>query len=138
MPLGPSPIPTRPTESSVEGQIQAQFATVPAMTPMKWLAAVIGVLGLLALIGGILYFTIPAHSLPSFLGPLPRVNAHRKRRGEAAIAVAVVLWVVAAIVIFVGRRQAAGASAAGASGSPASASPAAPGGTPTSAGTETP
>jgi hypothetical protein len=73
---------------------------------MKWLAAVIGVVGLLALIGGILYFTTPAHSLPSFLGPLPRVNAHRKRRGEAAIAIAVVLWVIAGIVIFVGQRSA--------------------------------
>ena len=106
---------------------------------MKWLAAVIGVLGLLALIGGILYFTIPAHSLPSFLGPLPRVNAHRKRRGEAAIAVAVVLWVVAAIVIFVGRRSAAGASS-GASGAGASASgSSAPSdATPTTSGPETP
>jgi hypothetical protein len=76
------------------------------MTPMKWLAAVLGVVGLLALIAGILYFSIPAHSLPSFLGPLHiRTKAHRKRRGEAAIAAAVVLWVIAAIIFFVGRRS---------------------------------
>jgi hypothetical protein len=74
------------------------------MTPMKWLTAVLGVLGLLALIAAIMYFTIPAHSLPSFLGPLHRVKAHRKRRGEAAIALAVVLWVVAGIIFYVGRR----------------------------------
>jgi uncharacterized membrane protein HdeD (DUF308 family) len=91
---------------------------------MKWLAAVIGVLGLLAVIGGILYFTTPAHSLPSFLGPLPRVNAHRKRRGEAAIAIAVVLWVIAGIVLFVERRQLAGpkpAAGTGAAGTPSEA-----------------
>ncbi len=81
------------------------------MTPMKWLTAVLGVLGLLALVAAILYFTIPAHSLPSFLGPIQRVNAHQKRRGEAAIAIAVVLWVVAGIVFYVGRRSAAGPSA---------------------------
>jgi len=82
---------------------------------MKWLTAVLGVLGLLALIAAIMYFTIPAHSLPSFLGPLhgPAVkpHVHRKRRGEGAIALAVVLWVVAGIVYYVGRRQAAGPAA---------------------------
>jgi hypothetical protein len=78
------------------------------MTPMKWLTAVLGVLGLLALVAAIMYFTIPAHSLPSFLGPMYRVNAHRKRRGEAAIALAVVLWVVAGIVLYVGRRATRG------------------------------
>ena len=81
------------------------------MTPIKWLTAVLGIVGLLALIAAIMYFTIPAHSLPSFLGPLhgPGVKAHvhRKRRGEAAIAIAVVLWVVAGIVFYVGRRSGA-------------------------------
>ena len=81
------------------------------MNPMKWLTAVLGVLGLLALVAAIMYFTIPAHSLPSFLGPLQRVNAHRKRRGEAAIAIAVVLWVVAGIVVYVGRRAATAGAA---------------------------
>ena len=99
------------------------------MTPMKWLTAVLGVLGLLALVAAIMYFTIPAHSLPSFLGPLhgPAVkpHAHRKRRGEAAIALAVVLWVVAGIVFYVGRRQAAGpASSAPAADLPTSDQPA--------------
>ncbi len=89
------------------------------MNPMKWLTAVLGVLGLLALVAAIMYFTIPAHSLPSFLGPLQRVNAHRKRRGEAAIAIAVVLWVVAGIVVYVGRR----AATAGAAPKPAGDAP---------------
>jgi drug/metabolite transporter (DMT)-like permease len=107
------------------------------MTPMRWLAAVIGVLGLLAVIGGILYFATPAHSLPSFLGPLPRVNAHRKRRGEAAIAIAVVLWVIAGIVLFVERRQAAGPAASGSPGAGAAPEPQEPSSTSTP-GSETP
>jgi uncharacterized membrane protein HdeD (DUF308 family) len=79
------------------------------MTPMRWLAAVIGFLGLLALIAGIIYFTVPAHSLPSFLGPLHgslvAPNAHRKRRGEGAIALAVVLWIIAGVVFYIDRRS---------------------------------
>jgi len=75
------------------------------MTPMKWLAAVLGVLGLIALVAAIIYFSVPAHSLPSFLGPLHRVKAHRKRRGEAAIAAAVVLWVIAGILFYVDKRS---------------------------------
>jgi hypothetical protein len=70
---------------------------------------VVGVLGLVALVAAIIYFTVPAHSLPSFLGPLhgPNVasNAHRKRRGEGAIALAVVLWVIAGIVFYIDRRS---------------------------------
>ncbi|HUY23418.1 MAG TPA: hypothetical protein VMV22_13860 [Acidimicrobiales bacterium] len=75
------------------------------MTPLKWLAAVLGVLGLIALVVGIIYFSVPAHSLPSFLGPLQRVKAHRKRRGEAAIAGAVVLWVIGGILFYVDKRS---------------------------------
>ncbi len=86
------------------------------MTPIKWLTAVLGVLGLVALVVAIIYFTVPAHSLPTFLGPLHRVQAHRKRRGEAAIGLAVVLFVVAGIIIAVGRR----------SSSPAATTPSAP------------
>jgi hypothetical protein len=32
-------------------------------------------------------------------------NAHRKRRGEGAIALAVVLWVIAGIVFYIDRRS---------------------------------
>ncbi|MGA2522409.1 MAG: hypothetical protein ABSG81_16505 [Acidimicrobiales bacterium] len=78
------------------------------MTPMKWISAVLGVVGLVALVIAIIYFAVPAHSLPSFLGTLHiRTQAHRKRRGEAAIAAAVVLWVVAGIVFAVDRRSSA-------------------------------
>jgi hypothetical protein len=81
------------------------------MTPLKWLSAVVGFLGLLALVAAIIYFTVPAHSLPSFLGPLHgslvAPNAHRKRRGEGAIGLAVVLWVIAGIIFYIDRRSSA-------------------------------
>jgi uncharacterized membrane protein HdeD (DUF308 family) len=95
------------------------------MTPIKWLAALLGVLGLLALVAAILFFTLPAHSLPSFLGPLPRVTAHRKRRGEAAIAIAVVLWVIAGIIFYVNNRSSDPAASHPAPSDPAPSDPAA-------------
>ncbi|HTZ10590.1 MAG TPA: hypothetical protein VMB72_16060 [Acidimicrobiales bacterium] len=65
----------------------------------------LGVLGLLALIAGIIYFTVDANQLPSFLGALHiHTHAKRKRRGEAAIVIAVVLWVIAGIVYYVDTR----------------------------------
>jgi hypothetical protein len=76
------------------------------MTPIKWLVAVLVLLGLIALAGAIVYFTVPAHSLPSFLGTLPRVKAHRRRRGEAALVIAIVLWVIAAVIYFANARNA--------------------------------
>ena len=77
------------------------------MTPIKWLSVVLGVLALLSLVVAIIYFSVPAHSLPSFLGPLNRVQAHRKRRGEAAVALTVVLAVIGGILFYVDRRSSA-------------------------------
>lgn len=91
------------------------------MTPIKWLSVVLGVLALLSLVVAIIYFSVPAHSLPSFLGPLNRVQAHRKRRGEAAIALTVVLAVIAGVLFYVDRRS----SSKPASTNPASTNPAA-------------
>ena len=76
------------------------------MTPIKWISVVLGVLALLSLVVAIVYFSVPAHSLPSFLGPLNRVQAHRKRRGEAAVALTVVLAVMGGILFYVDRRSA--------------------------------
>ena len=88
------------------------------MTPMKWLSVVLGVLGLLSLVVAIIYFSVPAHSLPSFLGPLHRVQAHRKRRGEAAIALTVVLAVIAGILFYVDRRSSSKAASGNEASSP--------------------
>lgn len=66
---------------------------------MRPLAILLAVLGVLALVAAILYFALPAHSLPSFLpGHVAHVNGHRNRRGIAAAVVAFILLVLAWMV----------------------------------------
>jgi amino acid permease len=52
------------------------------------------VLGILALIVGVIYLTVEAKSLPSFLGQLHGYTGHRSKRGIAALVVGVVLLLV--------------------------------------------
>ena len=63
-------------------------------------AIVLVVIGILAVIAAILYFTEPAHSLPSVLGSITynghnhtRAYSHRTLRGVVAIIVGVILLV---------------------------------------------
>jgi hypothetical protein len=64
---------------------------------MKIVAAILFVLGALALIAAIMYFALPAHSLPGFLpGHVAKVTGHRNRRGFAALVLAIVLFGVGA------------------------------------------
>jgi hypothetical protein len=63
-------------------------------------AIVLVVIGIIAVIAAILYFTEPAHSLPSFLGAIKynghnhsRAYNHRTLRGVVAIIVGVILLV---------------------------------------------
>jgi hypothetical protein len=78
---------------------------------VKWLALVLGIIAVLLAVVGIIYFVVPAHSLPSALGAVacpvkhPNCNTHRVRRGEAAIALAVVFAVLAGISYVVAVRQ---------------------------------
>lgn len=66
---------------------------------MRWLIVVLGVLGALAFIAAIIYYTVPAHSLPSFMGTLHiHTQAKRVKRGEACIIAGVVLWVIAIVL----------------------------------------
>lgn len=56
------------------------------------------IIGVLAIIAGILYFTEPAKSLPAVLGtithPASRADAHRSTRAWVALVVGVVCLVV--------------------------------------------
>ncbi|HVB06041.1 MAG TPA: hypothetical protein VNF07_07360 [Acidimicrobiales bacterium] len=71
-------------------------------------AAVLFVLGAIAIIVAILYFALPAHSLPSFLpGRVAHINGHRNRRGIAAVVVAIVLLAVGGWAYSNARRPAA-------------------------------
>lgn len=72
---------------------------------MRGIAVVVGIIGILALAAGIVYFTVPAHSLPSFMGTIAHSNAHRSRRGIAAVIVGVVLLVVALGLAIAGRSR---------------------------------
>ena len=68
--------------------------------------AVLVIIGVLAVIAGIIYLTEPAKSLPSILGtvtePASRANAHRTVRGWTAVGVGVICLVAAWIS---GRRR---------------------------------
>jgi H+/Cl- antiporter ClcA len=64
---------------------------------LRIVAAVLFVLGVLGLIVAILYFALPAHSLPSFLpGHVAKITGHRNRRGAAALVIAILLIAVGA------------------------------------------
>jgi drug/metabolite transporter (DMT)-like permease len=49
------------------------------------------VIGVLAVIAGVIYLTVEAKSLPSFLGQLHNDTAHRSLRGIIALVVGAVL-----------------------------------------------
>jgi len=78
---------------------------------LKILAAALAIAGALAIIGGILYLGVQAHSLPSFFpghvnaAQFPHDHAHAKKHGYAALALGVVLVVAAIAVPFTARRS---------------------------------
>jgi drug/metabolite transporter (DMT)-like permease len=69
--------------------------------------AVLVIIGVLAIIAGVIYLAEPAKSLPSILGPIThpvsRADAHRSLRGAGAVVVGVICLVAASIVGMRGR-----------------------------------
>ena len=67
---------------------------------MKWLAVVLGVLAVIVGAIAAVYYTVPAHSLPSWLGTVQHAkhNVYRVRRGEAAAIAAGGVLVLGVIV----------------------------------------
>jgi hypothetical protein len=62
------------------------------------LRVILIVLGVLALIAGVIYLVEPVHSLPSFFpGHAAHGNIHHHIRGYVAIAIGIVLLIVAAV-----------------------------------------
>jgi cell division protein FtsL len=59
-------------------------------------AALVVLIGIVALAVGVIYLTVEARSLPSVLGALHSYSGYRSKRGVAAIALGVVLLVCAA------------------------------------------
>jgi hypothetical protein len=70
---------------------------------------VLAVFAVLGLVAGALagtFFSVPAHSLPSFLAHLPGVGSHRKRYVEISAAIAM-FFLVLAILDLLTRRLSA-------------------------------
>jgi Domain of unknown function (DUF4345) len=62
------------------------------------LKVVFVVIGILAVVVGIIYLVEPVHSLPSFFpGYAAHKNIHHHDRGYAAIGVGIILLIIAAI-----------------------------------------
>jgi len=67
---------------------------------MSWVVRVVLiVLGILAVVAGVIYLKDPIHSLPSFFpGHAAHGNGHHHIRGYIAIAVGVVLMILAGVL----------------------------------------
>ena len=67
---------------------------------------VIVIIGVLAVVAGILYLTEPAHALPTFFpGHLAHATGKHPNRGIAGVVVGAVLIVIGAVVALTGNRQ---------------------------------
>ena len=65
----------------------------------RWVISVIlAVLGVLALVVAVIYFTVPIHSLPSFIPGKHPVNGHYHKRGALAAVIGIVLLAIAVVV----------------------------------------
>ena len=51
------------------------------------LVLLLAVVGLLLIAAAVLYFALPAKSLPSFMGHISHATVHRNKRGVAALVV---------------------------------------------------
>ena len=70
---------------------------------VRTVGVVLLIVGLVALAVGIVYFVVPAHSLPSFMGRTHSASAHRSKRGIAGVAVGVLL-LIGAVIAFARSR----------------------------------
>jgi hypothetical protein len=77
------------------------------MTPLaRFVMILLVVIGVLAIVVGVVYFAEPARSLPGFFpGHVARVAGRHTRRGMAAIVIGLVLLLAALITERLGRRR---------------------------------
>jgi amino acid permease len=86
----------------------SSYGAADGRSPGKTIAVVVlAIIGVLAIVAGIIYFVEPAKSLPSILGtithPASRASAHRSLRGTIAVIVGVICLVAAWLVSRAGR-----------------------------------
>jgi uncharacterized membrane protein HdeD (DUF308 family) len=71
----------------------------------KWTTVVLAILGVLAILAGIIYITLPAKSIPHFFPDYtPHSHFHANKHGAVAIVVGVILIVVAVLIPIISRR----------------------------------
>jgi hypothetical protein len=83
---------------------------------MKWVAVIVlAVIGVLAAIVAIEYFTVQIHSLPSFIPGRRSVYGHYHKRGAVAALIAILAFAAAGVLAARFRREdtAAPASSSG-------------------------
>ena len=74
----------------------------------KALTVVLAIIGILAIIAGVIYIAEPAKSIPSFFPAYSaKAHLHATKHGIAAIVVGAVVLVIAAIVVLTSREDAA-------------------------------
>jgi len=72
----------------------------------RLLAIILLIVGVAAIVAGVLYLTQPAHSLPTFFpGYAAHVVSKHTNRGYAGIALGAVLVIVAFVVALTGPRR---------------------------------
>ncbi|HUZ09392.1 MAG TPA: hypothetical protein VMU76_04410 [Acidimicrobiales bacterium] len=75
-------------------------------TSRRFLVVLLGLVGLVLIAIGIVYFVVKAGSLPSFIpGHIAGSSSHRTKRGLVALVVGAVVLLVAVIGAAVGRRR---------------------------------
>ncbi len=73
-----------------------------------FLGVIILLVALLAIAAGVMYFTMSAHNLPSFMpGHVASATAtgHRTKRGWAGVGAGVILLIISIAVLATGRRR---------------------------------
>ena len=65
----------------------------------RWVVCgILAVLGVLALVVAVIYFTVPIHSIPSFIPGKHPVNGHYHKRAAVAAVIGIVLLAIAAVI----------------------------------------
>jgi uncharacterized membrane protein HdeD (DUF308 family) len=75
-------------------------------TRIRPLTVVLAIIGLICIVVAIIYFTVPAKSLPSFIpGRVAKSHLHHDRRGIAALVVGILFVIGAGVSAFFGREE---------------------------------
>ena len=75
-------------------------------TRIRPLTVVLAIIGLICILVAIIYFTVPAKSLPSFIpGRAAKSHLHHNRRGIAALVVGFLFFIGAGVSAFFGGRE---------------------------------